>query len=148
MSYVDLQIPDDIKKRILDFLKTMMTTIRRNDKDVPVIKKEWKIKRGLIETAKALERNQLKFLIIAADIGKPNPKKKAPVNTEMIQQCANALPKVAQEKKIPYAFLDSKADLGKVCGMKIECSAIGIMELPKEADTEMKNIIALLGSKK
>lgn len=148
MGYIDIEISADIKKRILDFLKTMTATVHKNDKDVLVIKKEWRIKRGLIENAKALERNQLKFLVLAGDIGKPKAGKKNPPDQKIIQSIVDSLPKIAQEKKIPYAFVDTKADLGKVCGMKIECSAIGIVDLPKEADTEMKAIIAAIGSKK
>jgi large subunit ribosomal protein L7Ae len=114
MSYIDLKVPDELKKKVIDFVKSI------SDKHA-------KIKKGMNEVTKTIERGIAKFVIIAEDI----------TPAEIVMH----LPKIAQEKKIPYCFLSSKGDVGKAAGLKISCSALAIVDFPKEADATLKEIV-------
>jgi large subunit ribosomal protein L7Ae len=118
MSYIDVQLPDDLKKKTIDVVKK-------------IIDKHGKIKKGMNECTKAIERGTAKFLVLAGDI----------TPAEVVMH----IPKIAQEKKVPYGFVDSKADLGKACGIKVECSALAIMEVPKDVEGDLKDVINAIG---
>ncbi|MBI4095616.1 MAG: 50S ribosomal protein L7ae [DPANN group archaeon] len=72
-----------------------------------------KIRKGTNEATKSVERNEAKFVVIAADV---NP-------LEIIQH----IPMLCDEKKIPYAFVPAKADLGAAAGLPVGTSAIAIV---------------------
>ncbi len=114
MSYVDFKVPDELKEKASAFLKS-------------VVEKRGKVKKGMNECTKAIERGIAKFVVIADDISP----------AEIVMH----IPKIAQEKKIPYMFIGSKADLGKVMNIKVECSALAVIDLPKELDGELKEIV-------
>ena len=72
-----------------------------------------KIRKGTNEATKSVERAEAKLVIIAADV---NP-------AEIIQH----IPMLCDEKKIPYAFVPTKADLGAAAGLPVGTSAIAIV---------------------
>jgi large subunit ribosomal protein L7Ae len=113
MSYIDFEAPDSLKTKTLDFIKK-------------VVDKRGKIKKGMNECTKAIERGVAKIIIIAGDISP----------AEIVMH----LPKIAQEKKIPYMFVNTKAELGKSANIKVPCSALAVIELPKEAEADLKAI--------
>jgi len=114
MSYVDFTAPDELKTKAASFLKN-------------VVDKRGRIKKGMNECTKAIERGVAKFVVLAEDISP----------AEIVMH----IPKIAQEKKIPYMFMGPKADLGKSVNIKVECSAVAVTDLPKDLDNELKDIV-------
>ena len=114
MSYVDFEAPDELKNKTLDFVKK-------------VTDKNGKIRKGMNESTKAIERGIAKIVIIAGDISP----------AEIVMH----FPKIAQEKKVPYTFVNTKAELGKSAGINIPCSALAVLDCPKDAESDLKAIV-------
>ena len=114
MSYVDIEVPEALQTKILDFLKK----VTQND---------GRIKKGMNETTKAIERKKAVFVVIAEDVSPP----------EIVMH----IPKVAQEQKVPYGFVKSKAELGKSIGIGVKCSAVAVLKVPKEAQADLDSIV-------
>ncbi len=114
MSYVDYDVPDALKNKVLDFVKN-------------TVKKGGRIKKGMNESTKAIERSKAKLVVIASDISP----------AEIVMH----LPPIAQEKKIPYIFVNTKAELGKAADIKTPCSALAILEFDKSIEPDFKEII-------
>ncbi|UYP44995.1 50S ribosomal protein L7Ae [Candidatus Lokiarchaeum ossiferum] len=114
MSYIDFEAPDELKNKTLDFVKK-------------VTDKNGKVRKGMNESTKAIERGIAKIVIIAGDISP----------AEIVMH----LPKIAQEKKVPYTFVNTKAELGKSAGITIPCSALAVLDIPKEAEADLKAIV-------
>ena len=95
-----------------------------------------KIRKGTNEATKSVERAEAKFVIIAADV---NP-------VEIIQH----IPMLCDEKKIPYAFVPTKADLGAAAGLPVGTSAIAVVsagEGAKKMSQIVEQIEVLSGKK-
>ncbi len=73
-----------------------------------------KIRIGTNEATKAVERGIAKLVIIAEDV---QPK-------EVVMH----LPPLCEEKKIPYARVKAKADLGRAAGIQVGTAAVAIVE--------------------
>ncbi|WP_457558452.1 50S ribosomal protein L7Ae [Candidatus Harpocratesius sp.] len=114
MSYIDIEIPDALKTKILDLVKT-------------TVNKQGKIKKGMNETTKAIERGIAKLVVIAGDISP----------AEIVMH----LPAISKEKKVPYVFVNTRAELGKAANISIPCSALAITNAPKEIESDLKDII-------
>jgi len=74
-----------------------------------------KLRKGTNEATKSIERNEAKFVAIASDVNPP----------EIIQH----MPMLCDEKKIPYAFVPAKADLGAAAGLPVGTSAVAIASI-------------------
>lgn len=95
-----------------------------------------KIRKGTNEATKSVERSEAKFVVIAADVNPP----------EIIQH----IPMLCDEKKIPYAFVPAKADLGAAAGLPVGTSAIAIVsagEAAKRMSQIVEQIEVLSGKK-
>ena len=114
MSYVDIDIPDALKKKTLDAISK-------------VVDKKGRIKKGMNECTKSIERGVAKLVIIAGDISP----------AEIVMH----LPKISAEKKVPYTFVDTKAELGKAANIKIPCSALALIDVPKDVEADIKAIV-------
>ena len=73
-----------------------------------------KIKRGVNEATKAVEREKAKIVVIAKD-----------VSPEAITM---HLPVLCEEKKIPYVHVSSRKELGQASGIGVPVSALAITE--------------------
>jgi len=113
MSYVDYEVPDGLKNKTLDLVKKVV--------------EKGRIKKGMNECTKAIERGIAKMVIIAGDISP----------AEIVMH----LPKIAQEKKVPYVFVNTKTDLGKAANIKVGCSALAFLEIPKDSEGDFKDIV-------
>jgi large subunit ribosomal protein L7Ae len=111
-AYVKFEVPKDLKTKILQTLE-----IARNS---------GKIKKGMNETTKAVERGIAKLVIIAEDV---EP-----------EEIVMHLPVLCEEKKIPYCYVSSKQELGRAAGIDVACAAACIIE-PGEAKESLKEII-------
>ena len=115
MSYVDIEIPEKLQAKTLDFIKN-------------VVDKKGSLKKGMNESTKAIERGVAKMVVIAGDI----------TPAEIVMH----LPAICQEKKVPYLFVNTKAELGKAAQISIPCSALSILDFGDKAlETEMKAIV-------
>ena len=73
-----------------------------------------KIKKGVNEVTKAIEREKAELVVIAGDV---SPK-------EIVMH----LPLLCDEKKITYISVPTKLALGDAAGMKVPASAIAVTE--------------------
>jgi len=100
------QIPKDISDKILQIIE--------------MAKNGGKLRKGTNETTKAIERGIAQLVAIAEDV---EPK-------EIVMH----LPALCDEKKIPYAFVPSKLELGRAAGIDVGSAAIGIIDAGEGKD--------------
>ncbi len=85
-----------------------------------------KVKKGTNEATKAIERGLTKLLIIAEDVEPP----------EIVAH----LPILCEERKVPYLFVPSKAQIGSALGIDVTAASACIIE-PGEAAGILDQII-------
>jgi large subunit ribosomal protein L7Ae len=73
-----------------------------------------KLRRGVNEATKAIERGTAKLIVIAEDVTPP----------EIVAH----LPILGDEKNAPYIFVPSKKELGTASGIDVPTTAIAIIE--------------------
>jgi large subunit ribosomal protein L7Ae len=98
MGYVDVQIPEELIPQIIEMLS--------------VAKDAGKIKKGVNETTKAIERKTAQFVVVAGDV---TP-----------EEVVIHIPMLCKENNIPYAFVPSKKDLGGAIGIQVGTSAVAV----------------------
>ncbi len=112
---------DYIKFSVSDDLRTLQ------DETLKKIAKSGKIKIGINEVTKAIERNTAKLVVIAEDV--------TPVEIVM------HIPVIAKEKNIPYTYVKTKDELGKAVGISAKASCIAVMD----AGVNSKELQSLVG---
>jgi len=98
-----------------------------------VAKNTGKVKKGVNETTKAIERGNAKLVVIAEDV---EPK-------EIVMH----LPVLCNEKKCPYVNVPSKQDLGRAVGINVGSAAVCIAE-PGDAKGLIEDIIKKINTEK
>src|SRR3989344_900782 len=73
-----------------------------------------KIRRGVNETTKAIERGHAKLVVMAEDV----------TPEEILMH----LPVLCREKQVVFAYVPSKMDLGKAVGIGVPTSSIAVTE--------------------
>lgn len=116
MSYVKINIPDKLKKKVIDTISNVSST------------PETKIKKGMNEVTKSIERGIARLVIIAEDVDPP--------------EVVFHLPLLCDEKNIPYIFVNTKKDLGKAVGLKIDTSSLAIIIPGEDNVAAIKDIIS------
>lgn len=89
------------------------------------------IRKGANESTKAVERGLAKLLVIAMDVDPP----------EIVAH----LPLLADDKKIPYVYVDSKSKLGNSAGIDVSTSAVAIID-PGKGKPLMEEIISRISA--
>ncbi|MEI7961084.1 MAG: 50S ribosomal protein L7Ae [archaeon] len=79
-----------------------------------------KIKAGINEVTKAIERGTAKMVIIAEDV---TPK-------EVVMH----LPVLCDEKQIPFSYISTRKELGEKAGLRTATASIAIIESGEEAE--------------
>ena len=99
-----------------EFVKFQVSDDLRNLQDdvIKKISKSGKIKIGINEVTKAIERGTAKLVAIAEDV----------TPAEIVMH----IPIIAKEKKIPFTYFKTKDDLGKAVGISAKASSIAIMD--------------------
>lgn len=110
--YVKFKVPKDLSDKVLQALE--------------VVKNTGKIRRGSNETTKSIERGEALLVVMAEDI---EP-----------EEIVMHIPVLCDEKKIPYAYVPSKLELGRATGIDVACSTASIVEVG-EAKELIKTII-------
>ncbi len=96
-----------------------------------------KVRIGVNEVTKAVEREKAKLVLIAKDV---EPK-------EIVMH----LPILCKEKKIPYSFVNTKKELGEKAGIEVGTSSVAIVDegtAKKELTELVKKINQLAGKEK
>ncbi len=114
MSYVNFEVPDELKKKVAKFVTDVVKLDKRN------------IRKGVNETTKNVERQRAKLVVLAGDVDPP--------------QVVFHLPIICDEKNVPYVYVDTKDDLGKAAELSVGCSAIAVVNVPKEQEATLKDI--------
>lgn len=85
-----------------------------------------RVKKGINEVTKSVERNNAKVVAMAMD-----------VDPEEIMM---HLPKLCEEKGIPYVYVQTKQELGKMAGLNVPTSSVAI----EDAGTEKEKLRTLI----
>ena len=118
MSYVKYKIPEELKKE----LKNTLTTIAET--------RDSKIRKGMNEVTKAIERNLAKLVVMAEDVSPP--------------EILFHVPLLCDEKKIPYAYLSTKKELGGAVRINVSSSAIAVENGGSGNDNALNGLIKKL----
>ncbi len=97
-SYVKNPTPDEVKSKIAEALS--------------VVKDTGKIRKGVNEVTKAIEKKTAMLVIIAEDVQPP----------EVVMH----LPILCEEKGIPCAYVTTKKELGSAAGLIVPTSSVAI----------------------
>ncbi len=104
MGILGKDIPKELSEEVYNFLES----VRRSG---------GKIKKGVNETTKAVERGFAKLIVVAENV---DPK-------EIVMH----LPLLAKEKNVPIIAVDSKEELGKAAGIEVAASSVAVIDLGK-----------------
>lgn len=113
-TYAKFDVPAELVPKIYEAISIAKTT--------------GKIRKGVNETTKAIERGIAKFVAIAENVSP--------------EEIVMHLPVLCEEKQVPYLFVPSKEELGKAAGLAVGSSSIAIVE-----EGDAKKIVAELGKK-
>ena len=114
-SYVKFEVPKELSDKVLQA--------------VEMAKKSGRVRRGVNETTKSIERSQAQLVVIAEDV---EP-----------EEIVMHLPTLCEEKKIPYIYVPSKLELGRSSGIDVSASAVAIVD-PGEGKNLLKEILKSL----
>ena len=112
VSYIDVETPKEIIPQILEMLS--------------VAKDSGKVKKGVNETTKSIERKTAKFVVMAEDV----------TPEEVIIH----IPMLCKENNIAYAFVPTKNDLGGAVGIAVGTTAVAV-ENPGGASEKLQDIL-------
>lgn len=90
--------------------------------------KDKKIRVGINEVTKMVERGQAKFVVVAQDVSP--------------QEIVLHLPVICKEKNVPFGMVSSKKQLGEKAGLKVGASAVAVMD-----DSESKKDLEALSKR-
>jgi len=105
-----------------EYIKVELTQ-ELKDKTVELLEKAKKVKAGLNEVTKAVERGTAKLVVLAEDI----------TPAELVMH----IPMLCEEKNIPCSFIATRKELGEKAKMRTATSAVAIIEGEEEAIKEL-----------
>ncbi len=117
MSVLSYEVPSDVSESVYDVLEN--------------IRKTGKIKKGVNEVTKAVERGLAKLVVVADDV---SPK-------EILMH----LPVLCKEKKVPIVSVPSKQELGGSVGLEISTASVAVIDAGK-AKAELEEITKKVSS--
>jgi large subunit ribosomal protein L7Ae len=88
--------------------------VNKSYEAITVAKATGKIRIGVNESTKAIERGLAKLIVIATDVSP--------------EEVVMHLPVLCDEKKVPCSFVPSKEELGRSAGISVPTSSIAITE--------------------
>jgi large subunit ribosomal protein L7Ae len=116
-SFVDWEATDELQKRALEALE--------------IAKDSGRIKKGINEATKSIERGIAKLIIVAEDV---EP-----------QEIIMYIPGLCDDKKAPYIFVPSKKDLGAAVGIERPTAAVAII-MEGKAKELVADIVSKIGA--
>ena len=118
MSYIKFKIPDALKNEIKDALSKISGT------------RDAKIRKGMNEVTKSIERSLAKLVIMAEDVSPP--------------EILFHIPLLCEEKSISYGYVSTKKELGNAARINIASSAISIENVGTGNDKALDDILKKL----
>lgn len=115
MSYIKYKVPDKLKEQI----KNALTVIAE--------KRDSKLRKGMNEVTKSIERAQAKLVVMAEDVSPP----------EILYH----VPLLCEEKNVPYTYLSTKKNLGKAVNINVGSSSIAIENVGSGNETILDDIL-------
>lgn len=112
-SYVKFEVSNEVVSRTYEALQ--------------LVKQSGKIRKGANEVTKSVEQGLASFVVIAGDV---EP-----------EEVVIHIPKICEEKKIPYSYVPSKLDLGKSIGLTVPCTAVAV-ENAGSADHNIRDVVS------
>ena len=85
-----------------------------------------KVRKGANEVTKLIERQQAKFVVMSEDVTPPEILAHVPI--------------LCEEKKVPYAYVPSKDELGKAAGLKVSTAAVAVLKAGK-GKVNLENLV-------
>ncbi len=113
-AFVKFEVPKDFTDKVYEA--------------VEIARSSGKLRKGINETTKCIERGLAKLVVMAED-----------VTPEEIMM---HIPVLCKEKSVTFAYVPSRAELGKAAGIEIPTSSIAIEEAG-----ESKNLIGQIAKK-
>ncbi len=109
--YVNFEVPTDLQDSALEALEVARDTGR--------------VKKGTNETTKAIERGNADLVLIAEDV---EP-----------EEIVMHLPELAEEKGIPFVYVETQDDLGHAAGLEVGSAAAAIVDVG-DAEDQVEDI--------
>lgn len=107
MNYVKFEVPKELGDKALEALELARNT--------------GKIRKGVNEVTKAVEKGTAKLVILADDVSPP----------EILMH----LPMLCDEKNIPYMYVSGKEAVGGACGLRVPTGSGCIIDEGKSKDS-------------
>lgn len=98
--YVNYDVPADLQDRALEALEVARDT--------------GSVKKGTNETTKAVERGNANLIYVAEDV--------------QPEEIVMHLPELADEKGIPFVFVETQDDVGHAAGLEVGSAAAAIVD--------------------
>jgi len=117
-----LEMANELPKEVVDKILQLVETAKNTGS----------VRKGTNEATKAVERGVAKLVVIAEDV---EPK-------EIVMH----LPALCDEKKILYASVPSKVELGRAVGLDVGSAAVAVVEIGDGKDL-FKEVSAKLAKK-
>lgn len=105
--YVTFDVPTDLQEDAIEALEVARDT--------------GTVKKGTNESTKAIERGNADLVIIAEDV--------------QPEEIVMHLPELADEKDVPFIFVDSQDDIGRAAGLKVGSAAAAIVDPGQARET-------------
>ena len=109
--YVNFDVPADLAESAIEALEVARDTGR--------------VKKGTNETTKAVERGNADLVVIAEDV--------------QPEEIVMHLPELADEKGIPYVFVETQDDVGHAAGLEVGSAAAAIVDAG-DAEEQVEDI--------
>ncbi|MFW9880219.1 MAG: ribosomal L7Ae/L30e/S12e/Gadd45 family protein [Candidatus Thorarchaeota archaeon] len=119
MSYVKYQVPDKLKTSLKNVLSKIAET------------RDSKIRKGMNEVTKSIERQLAKLIVMAEDVSPP--------------EILFHIPLLCEEKGIPYGYLSTKKELGNTVRINVSASAIAVENVGTGNEGVLDNVIKKIG---
>ena len=115
MSYVKFKMSDDLRNGLKNALQTIAES------------RDSKIRKGMNEVTKSIERSSAKLVVMAEDVSPP--------------EILFHIPLICEEKNIPYAYISTRKELGNAVRINVSASSISIENFGSGNDSILEDLI-------
>ncbi|MCU4799632.1 LSU ribosomal protein L7AE [Halomicrobium zhouii] len=109
--YVDFDVPADLAEDALEALEVARDT--------------GTVKKGTNESTKAIERGNAELVVVAEDV--------------QPEEIVMHIPELADEKGVPFLFVESQDDVGHAAGLEVGSAAAAVTDAG-EAEEDIEDI--------